>query len=90
MLAAAPSKEQADDIDFLLNLGELFTLVAYGQLLIEKAKIDAVDDDVVDQMFDFMVRGFFEVRIAAVLKNLGHRGADGPVSANDQEAGEGH
>jgi acyl-CoA dehydrogenase len=58
LLTAAPSKEQADDIDFLLNLGELFTLVAYGQLLIEKAKIDAVQDDVVDQMFDFMIRDF--------------------------------
>jgi acyl-CoA dehydrogenase len=58
LLTAAPSKEQADDIDFLLNLGELFTLVAYGQLLIEKAKIDAVQDDVVDQMSDFMIRDF--------------------------------
>jgi acyl-CoA dehydrogenase len=58
LATAAPSKEQADDIDFLLNLGELFTLVAYGQLLIEKAKIDAVEDDVVDQIFDFMVRDF--------------------------------
>jgi acyl-CoA dehydrogenase len=58
LLTAAPSKEQADDIDFLLNLGELFTLVAYGQLLIEKAKIDAVQDDVLDQMFDFMIRDF--------------------------------
>ena len=58
LLTAAPSKDQADDIDFLLNLGELFTLVAYGQLLIEKAKIDAVEDDVMDQMFDFMVRDF--------------------------------
>ena len=58
LLTAAPSKEQADDIDFLLNLGELFTLVAYGQLLIEKAKIDAVEDDVMDQIFDFMVRDF--------------------------------
>ena len=58
LLTAAPSKEQADDIDFLLNLGELFTLVAYGQLLIEKAKIDAVENDIVDQMFDFMVRDF--------------------------------
>jgi len=58
LATAAPSKEQADDIDFLLNLGELFTLVAYGQLLIEKAKIDAMEDDIVDQMFDFMIRDF--------------------------------
>jgi len=58
LLTAAPSKEQAQDIDFLLNLGELFTLVAYGQLLIEKAKIEAVEEDIMDQIFDFMVRDF--------------------------------
>jgi len=58
LLTAAPSKEQAEDIDFLLNLGELFTLVAYGQLLIEKAKIEAVEEDIMDQIFDFMVRDF--------------------------------
>jgi acyl-CoA dehydrogenase len=58
LLTAAPSQEQAGDIDFLLNLGELFTLVAYGQLLIEKAKIDSTEDDVMDQMFDFMIRDF--------------------------------
>ena len=58
LLTATPSKEQAEDIDFLLNLGELFTLVAYGQLLIEKAKIEVVEDDIMDQIFDFMVRDF--------------------------------
>ena len=58
LINAAPNKDQVRDIDFLLNLGELFTLVAYGQLLIEKAKIDAVEDDLMDQIFDFMVRDF--------------------------------
>jgi acyl-CoA dehydrogenase len=58
LLTATPSKEQARDIDFLLNLGELFTLVCYGQLLIEKAKIEVVEDDLMDQIFDFMVRDF--------------------------------
>jgi len=58
LMTAAPEKDQVKDIDFLLNLGELFTLVAYGQLLIEKAKIDHVDDDLMDQIFDFMVRDF--------------------------------
>jgi acyl-CoA dehydrogenase len=42
----------------LLIIGELFTLVAYGQLLIEKAKIDDIEDDLMDQIFDFMVRDF--------------------------------
>jgi len=58
LMTASPNKDQVKDIDFLLNLGELFTLVAYGQLLIEKTRIDAVEDDLMDQIFDFMVRDF--------------------------------
>ncbi|MDM8542269.1 acyl-CoA dehydrogenase family protein [Desulfococcaceae bacterium HSG9] len=58
LMTATPSKEQALDIDFLLNLGELFTLVAYGQLIIENSKIENVEDDLLDQMFDFMIRDF--------------------------------
>jgi len=58
LMTAAPDKEQAGDIDFLLNLGELFTLVAYGQLIIEKAKMDGVEDDLLEQIFDVMIRDF--------------------------------
>ncbi len=58
LAVARPSKEQARDIDFLLNLGELFTLVVYGQLIIENAKIYGIDDALLDQMFDVMVRDF--------------------------------
>jgi acyl-CoA dehydrogenase len=55
---AAPDAAQQKDVDFLLALGELFTLVAYGQLLLEAAPLDGLDDDVTDQIFDFMVRDF--------------------------------
>jgi acyl-CoA dehydrogenase len=58
LMTAPPNQDQVKDIDFLLNLGELFTLVAYGQLLIESTHIDAVEDDLMDQIFDFMVRDF--------------------------------
>ena len=58
LLIAKPSQEQAQDLDFLLNLGELFTLVVYGQLIIEKAKIENLEDDLLDQIFDFMIRDF--------------------------------
>ncbi len=51
-------KEQGKDIDFLLNVGELFTLVAYGQLILENKKIYGVDDEIIEQIFDFMVRDF--------------------------------
>ncbi len=58
LMTATPSKEQSRDIDFLLSLGELFTLVAYGQLIIEKSGMDDVDDDLLDSIFDVMVRDF--------------------------------
>ncbi|MBU1672260.1 MAG: acyl-CoA dehydrogenase [Actinobacteria bacterium] len=58
LLKAPPSEEQIDDIDFLLILGELFTLVAYGQLIIENARIYGVSDELLDQIFDFQVRDF--------------------------------
>ena len=58
LFKASPSEEQARDIDFLLTVGELFTLVVYGQLILENAKIYAVPVNVLDQIFDFMVRDF--------------------------------
>jgi acyl-CoA dehydrogenase len=48
-------------VDFLLALGELFTLVVYGQLILENARLhrdEGVDGDTVDQVFDFLVRDF--------------------------------
>jgi acyl-CoA dehydrogenase len=58
LTVATPDGDQQKDIDFLMSLGELFTLVVYGQLILENAKIYEVDKDVVDQIFDFMVRDF--------------------------------
>jgi acyl-CoA dehydrogenase len=65
LLAATPTREQAADIDFLLALGEIFTLVVYAQLLLENAAIYGVGDDLVDQVFDVLVRDFS--RFAATL-----------------------
>ena len=56
LMAARANREQIQDIDFLLILGELFTLVVYGQLILENAPVHAVSDEVVDQIFDFLVR----------------------------------
>lgn len=55
---APPDADQAKNIDFLLAVGELFTLVAYGQLIIEKYQIEKFEDDLLEQIFDFMVRDF--------------------------------
>ncbi len=58
LMQARPSAEQTSDIDFLLALGQMFTLVVYGQLILENAKICNIDDDTIDQIFEFMVRDF--------------------------------
>ncbi|MFD4639537.1 acyl-CoA dehydrogenase [Lentzea sp. NPDC058436] len=55
---AAPDEAQQKDLDFLLNLGHLFTLVVYGQLVLEQAKITGTDQNVLDQIFDVLVRDF--------------------------------
>ncbi len=58
LVVAKPNKEQIKDFNFLLNLGELFTLVVYGHLIIEKARLLNVDNDMLEQIFDFMIRDF--------------------------------
>jgi len=58
LATATPSEAQQKDTDFLLALGELFTLVVYGQLILENARLYKVDDETVDQIFDVMVRDF--------------------------------
>jgi acyl-CoA dehydrogenase len=58
LLKATPDAAQQKDIDLLLSVGEIFTLVVYGQLILENATLLGVSDDLVDQIFDFMVRDF--------------------------------
>lgn len=58
LASCPPDDEQQRDTDFLLALGEIFTLVVYGQLILENARIYNTDPDLIDQVFDFMVRDF--------------------------------
>lgn len=58
LVQASPSSEQTRDIDYLLALGEILTLVAYGQLILESRKFFTVPDDLLDEMFDVFVRDF--------------------------------
>jgi len=55
---ATPDDTQRKDIDFLMAIGELFVLVVYAQLVLENARIYTVGDDLVDQIFDVLVRDF--------------------------------
>jgi len=60
----APAGEQQSDLNFLLNLGHLFTLVVYGQLILEQAGLTELDGDIVDQIFDVLVRDFSAYAVA--------------------------
>src|SRR6185503_8034128 len=55
---APPSEEQQRELGFLLTLGELFTLVPYGQLILEQAALTDLDADTIDAIFDVLVRDF--------------------------------
>ncbi len=54
-------------MDFMLGAGELFTLIAYAQLILENAKIYNLSDDLVDTIFNFMVRDYSEYALQMVL-----------------------
>jgi acyl-CoA dehydrogenase len=58
LMQAGPDERQIRNIDYMLSLGELFTLVAYGHLILEKALMDDVDPDLLNQVFDVFVRDF--------------------------------
>ncbi len=58
MVSGPDLAKQMEDFDYLLAVGELFTMVAYGQLIIESAKIEGISDEVMNQMFDLFIRDF--------------------------------
>jgi acyl-CoA dehydrogenase len=55
---AGPDEAQDMDPSWSLPLGEMFSIVVYGQLILEQASISGTDSDILNQMFDFMVRDF--------------------------------
>jgi acyl-CoA dehydrogenase len=60
LASAPPSGAQTQDTDFLMAGGELFALVVYAQLILENARLYGIEPDLVDQIFDVLVRDFSE------------------------------
>jgi acyl-CoA dehydrogenase len=58
LMASPPDEAQQQDFDLMLGIGELFTLVVYGQLICEQARIVGLDDDAVEDIFDVLIRDF--------------------------------
>ncbi|MBE0431785.1 MAG: acyl-CoA dehydrogenase [Dehalococcoidia bacterium] len=53
---AGPDQAQDMDPSWSLPLGEMFSIVVYGQLILEQARYGDLDPDILNQVFDFMVR----------------------------------
>jgi acyl-CoA dehydrogenase len=62
------STSQARDLDYMLAVGEMFTLVPYGQLILERAQQWKVEKEVIDRIFDFMVRDFSKYAVQVYTK----------------------
>jgi len=58
LVKAMPTEEQRANIDYMLALGEMFSLIVYAQLILENCKLYQVPSVIVDQIFGFMVRDF--------------------------------
>jgi acyl-CoA dehydrogenase len=64
LATAAPDADQMRDLDFLLVVGHLFTLVVYGQLILEQAGLIGLDADLLDQIFNVQIRDFSQYAVA--------------------------
>jgi acyl-CoA dehydrogenase len=60
MVSEAPltPEQMSDDLDFQQALAQIFTLVPYGQLILEEAGAQRTPEDVVDLVFEWLVRDF--------------------------------
>ena len=66
MVSGQDLAKQMMEFDYLLAVGELFTMVAYGQLIIESANIEGISDSVINQMFDLFVRDFQDMPLISM------------------------
>ena len=68
LLKAPPDADQSKDIDYLLTLGECFTLVVYGQLILEGKQFSAASDDLIEEIFDVLIRDFSRHAVTILTK----------------------
>ncbi len=55
---ATPDETQQGNIDYMLKVGELFTLIPYSQLICENKKIYGIEDEIMEEIFKFVVSDF--------------------------------
>jgi acyl-CoA dehydrogenase len=63
-----PDEAQSKDLDYMLSFGEAFTLIPYGQLILERAHQLGVEPILINRIFDFMVRDFSKYAVQVATK----------------------
>ena len=66
---APPTEMQSKNIDFMLANGELFTLIAYAQLIVENTAHYPISHELKNQIFGFLIRDFSEYALKMVLQH---------------------
>lgn len=56
LMNAAPDASLRKNMDYMLNIGEIFTMIVYAQLILESGKIQEVHDDLMDQIFGYFIK----------------------------------
>lgn len=67
LLEAPPTEDQAANIDYMLAAGELFTLIVYAQLILEKKDDYGIDDELLEEIFHFLIADFAKYALEMVL-----------------------
>ncbi|MEA3362877.1 MAG: acyl-CoA dehydrogenase [Thermodesulfobacteriota bacterium] len=69
LIQAPPNQEQMENIDYMLAAGELFTLIVYAQLILENSRIYQLDSDLLEQIFDFLIRDYSAFALQMILSH---------------------
>ncbi len=65
MLAeAAPDEKLIKNMDYMLNYGEIYTMIVYAQIVLEGAKLKKVHEGLIDQMFASFVKDINKYALA--------------------------
>ena len=68
MESGADLMTQMANFDFLYALGEIFCVIPYAQLIVESAKMEGIEDDILDSIFDVFVRDMSRYALDLAMK----------------------
>ncbi len=52
---ASIDEDKAKNMDYMLNIGQIFAEIAYAQLVLEQAKISNLHEDVINEIFKYLI-----------------------------------